>query len=70
MSYLTSVIGMHVSPIIMFPAHTSLGMRVSPHLGPGLLCQHNFEHNTLLKASSIMPAYKEGFSSLMKVKTK
>ena len=25
-------------------------------LGPGLLCQHNFENNRSLKASSIMPA--------------
>ena len=25
-------------------------------IGPNLLCQHNFEHNRLLKASSIMPA--------------
>ena len=30
--YLTGVIGMHVSPGIVFPAHISLGMRVSLHI--------------------------------------
>ena len=28
----TGVIGMRVSPGIVFPAHISLGMRVSPHI--------------------------------------
>ena len=28
----------------------------SSKLGSGRLCQHNFEHNRYLKASSIMPA--------------
>ena len=28
----------------------------STQLGPGLLCQHNFEHNRSLKALSIMLA--------------
>ena len=29
---LAGVIGMRVSPGIVFPAHISLGMRVSPHI--------------------------------------
>ena len=33
-----------------------IGLGVDLRVGPGLLCQHNFEHNRSLKALSIMLA--------------